>query len=235
MKKVKLFCLAHAGGSAMYYCKWKKMLSDSIELIPLELAGRGNRITENFYNNCNEAINDILKQVSGKLDNSEFAFWGHSMGTIITYELARKLKELKEEEPVCMFFSGRCPPHIIKKEEKIHILPNNEFINKIKEYGGMPDEVLKEEQLMKLVTPILKADFKLIDDYKYVNDGFKFNCDIVALIGKDDKGGATKEFREWSKYTNGNCKIYELEGGHFYLNDREDEILNIINQKLVFQ
>ena len=110
MKRIRLFCLPYAGGSAMLYTRWKKFLHDSIELYPVELAGRGSRSKEPFYNSVNDAVDDIYNSIEETLDDTEFAFFGHSMGCVLVYELMYRIKELKNRIPIHAFFSLRKLP-----------------------------------------------------------------------------------------------------------------------------
>jgi surfactin synthase thioesterase subunit len=233
MKKIKLFCLPHAGGFAMYYNKWKSHIEKNIEIIPLELSGRGRRMSEDYYNNFDEAINDLLSQVIVELDGSQFAFWGHSMGAMLAYELAHKIMEIKNQEPINLFMSGRYPPHIIKNKKSIHLLCDEDFIEEIIKFGGMPIEVLQDKNLMEVIIPILRADFKIIGSYEYVKRANKFNCDIVALTGNEDNEVKTQSLLQWEEHTNGSCYVHELGGGHFYINNNVGRIINIINAKIL--
>jgi len=233
MEKIKLFCLPHAGGSSIYYSQWRKIINTDIEIIPLELSGRGRRYAEEFYNNFDEALSDLFNEISIKLDNNEFAIFGHSMGAILAYELAYKIKETKDKEALTLFFSGRCPPHIVENEKYIYLLPDKQFIDEIIKYGGIPKEVLAEKELMEMVIPILRADFRVLNTYKYIQKEHKFNCDIVALTGKDDEGVNIKNFLQWKEHTNSSCIVHEFQGGHFYLKNNISKIINIISEKLL--
>ena len=104
MKKIKLFCFPYAGGSSVVYDKWKKHLSNSIELIPIEYPGRGRKFTAPLCKNINEIVEDAFDSVKNHLDGSSFSFWGHSMGALIAYELSHKFKQLNYVAPVHIFF-----------------------------------------------------------------------------------------------------------------------------------
>jgi surfactin synthase thioesterase subunit len=115
MAKTILFCIPYAGASARTYLGWKKWLSPNLDLHPIELAGRGLRLGESFYQNINEAVEDIYCNISALLLDHKVAFFGHSMGTILLYELLWKMKCAGMREPEHVFFSGRFPPFIEKK------------------------------------------------------------------------------------------------------------------------
>jgi len=109
-EKTKLFCIPYAGGSANLYNKWAQTLSKDIELVPLELAGRGTRISEGFYKNLEVAVDDIFNQIVDHIYDSNYAFFGHSLGAFLVYELTQKIMSLNLPLPKHIFFSGRRSP-----------------------------------------------------------------------------------------------------------------------------
>ncbi|GAE87116.1 thioesterase II family protein [Acetivibrio straminisolvens] len=231
MNKIKLFCFPYAGGSSAAYIGWKKYLSDKIELRPLDLAGRGRRINEPLYNSIEEVIEDIFPRIQNELCDSPYCIFGHSMGSILAYELVRKARMLKLREPEHVFFSGRMPPFIISKTQN-HLLSDSEFIKLLEEFGGMNNEILSNQQLLSLFLPIIRADYRIVELYKHTDDGFKLNCDITVLNGKWDKLANPDVLGRWRECTDKSCNFFEFDGGHFFINDFKPEILNIINNTI---
>lgn len=229
MNKIKLFCFPYAGGSATVYIKWIKKLNRNISLIPLELAGRGRRFREPHYHNFSGAVDDVYKEVCGQLKDTEhFMFYGHSMGSLLAYEVTHRLKEALYKEPMHIFFSGRYPPHITKNE-RLHLLPDEEFIKAIVKYGGTPGELLENRELLGIFLPIIRADYRMLDTYAYTERPVKLDCSISVLNGSEDENILDFEVKQWSGYTNRQCYFYEFDGGHFFINDKSDEIIDIIN------
>src|SRR6185369_7818116 len=111
MSKIKLFCLPYAGGSSMVFHKWKKYLNSEIELRAIELAGRGRRIHESMYQDRAEAVEDVFQLIKDEIRQSPYALLGHSMGSLIAYEVAQKIRANKLPEPLHVFFSGSSAPH----------------------------------------------------------------------------------------------------------------------------
>lgn len=231
MNRIKLFCFPYAGGSSAVYMGWKKHLSDKIELRPLDLAGRGRRISKPLYNSIEEVIEDIFPQIKNELCDSPYSIFGHSMGAILAYELVRKARIHKLREPDHVFFSGRVPPFIFPGT-KNHLLPNSEFIKLLEEFGGMNEEILSNQQLLSLFLPIIRADYKIVELYKHIEDGFKLDCDITILNGKMDRLANRDDVSKWKECTNKACTFYEFDGGHFFINDYKSKILEIINNTL---
>lgn len=231
MKKLKLFCLPYAGGSANIYLKWKKILANHIELCPLELAGRGKRYEEPFYENIDAAVEDIYDSLKNQVTETEFALYGHSMGSILAFELSHKFYERLGVLPKHVFFSGHSAPNIPRKDKKIYLLPDEEFKNELLNLGGTPKELFKEEELLELFLPLLRADFNIIENYIYKDKKVKLNCNITVLNGKKDDL-TLNDTIEWRNHTNKDCKILMFDGGHFFINDNTEDIVRIINDTL---
>ncbi len=231
MQKIKLFCLPYAGGSATFYSKWKKFLHDSIELYPVELAGRGRRSKEPFYESVNDAVDDIYRSIEGELDDTEFIFFGHSMGSVLVYELMYKIKELKNKVPAHAFFSGRYPPHIKRLDKIFHKMPEEEFIDEIYKIGGMQKEFFEHRELLDVFVPIIKADYKIIEEYNHVSKSDRLNIDITVFNGTQDKDVIPDDLKEWHSITDRECDVIEFEGGHFFIFHKHQEIVDIINHK----
>jgi medium-chain acyl-[acyl-carrier-protein] hydrolase len=232
MDRIKLFCLPYAGGSAMVYSKWKKYLHNMIDLHPVELAGRGNRLGDPFYNTFEEAVDDVYKLIESELDGSPYAIFGHSMGSLLVYELYCRIREYKQREPVHLFFSGWYPPHINKNRRILHLLPDIEFWNEILKYGGTSPEIMEHPELISIFIPILKADFRMLENHNNIPLGLVFNHDITAFYGREDIEVDGREIEGWRKYTGKQCNIYEFDGGHFFINNESVRITSIINNTL---
>ncbi len=168
MKKIKLFCIPYAGGSAMVYHKWKNKLNSVIELHPIELAGRGSRYNEPLYKSLDEAVNDIYRYIISHIDSSPYALFGHSMGSYLTFELFHKLTSMRHKEPIHIFFSGKESPQSNKSKRQIHLLDDLNFKSKILELGGTPEELINNEELSHFFLPIIRADYKITEKYKYL-------------------------------------------------------------------
>jgi surfactin synthase thioesterase subunit len=231
--RVKLFCLPYAGGSVMVYSKWQKYLHDSVDTCPLELSGRGRRFEEPFYNNIEEAVSDLYQSIQDQLDNAPYVFFGHSMGSLLVYELIFKIRENKRREPLHTFISGKNPPHITENNRKLHKLPDREFMEEIIKLGGTPNEILKEPELLSLVIPILKADYKLLETYQWTPKNDNINCGLTVFGGTEDADVNIKDLAEWRQYTSREFNLYQFGGGHFFINEKTADIVEIINQTLI--
>ncbi|KOR89418.1 thioesterase II family protein [Paenibacillus solani] len=229
---VSLICLPYAGGSAQVYKRWSNRLHSAVRLVPAELAGRGSRMSERFYANVIEAVEDLLPLVKETaLASDSYALFGHSMGSLLGYELLHALYEEGFPLPSAVFLSGRGAPHCEQeKARRIHMLADDEFLDELKKYGGISDELFQHRELVDMFMPILRADFNLIGEYEHRMRP-PLPLRLTILCGKDDdcvKGPLS----EWEYYATGGSETVLFEGGHFFLHERESEIVEMINKML---
>jgi surfactin synthase thioesterase subunit len=233
LEKIKLFCFPYAGGSSMVYTKWKKFLGNIVDIEPMELAGRGKRMIEPLNNSLDEVVNDLYEKIIEKINvDTVYTMFGHSMGSTIAYELFYKLKENNKTLPVHMFFSGRFPPYI-SKQTNYHKLPDEEFINSLKRLGGIDSTFTSNKELMDLFLPIIKSDYKMVEEYVYKEKKGAINCNITILNGKRDSITNDVDMKKWCDCTNKNCKMYEFDSDHFFINSHMDDVLQIIQKTLL--
>ncbi|MEK3902763.1 thioesterase II family protein [Paenibacillus sp. FSL R7-0179] len=228
MSQITLFCLPHAGASASIYAKWRPFLNASIVLYPVELAGRGKRLNENQYNSLEEAIDDIYIQIKPLL-KSPFALFGHSMGSLLAYELSCKIKQQDGLEPVHLFVSGRKAPQCPSSKRLINLLPDDEFTREIKKLRGTPEEIFQNKELFDFFKPILRADYKMIEEYEPPVRDFILSCGVSVLNGTEDNI-AIEELTAWKQLTTGEFNITDFEGGHFFIYENVSSIVHQINE-----
>lgn len=225
---IKLYCIPYAGASSVIFNKWNRMMNSSVEVIPMELAGRGGRTGEPFYNNISDAVDDLYKQISQD-DHTSFAIFGHSMGAIIAFELTKRLCE-KQQGPKVLICSGRKAPQFHSKEI-IHNLEEKEFIKRIIELGATPAELFESQELTEIFLPILQSDFKIIEEYRYSNTRTHMNCDLVVMSGQLDDI-SQEELFGWQQHSSKPCLFQFFEGGHFFIHDNEAEVINYLDRLL---
>lgn len=224
----------------MVYSNWKDDLDRSILVYPVELAGRGRRIAEPFYNSMDEAAEDVIRMIKYDLADAPYAFFGHSLGTGLAYHVAQKLRTRVYPQPIHLFFSGRGAPHILRKDKPpYHTLPENEFREKVMDLGGTPEEFFEQPELLEILLPLLRADFKISWLFtKYYSEHFDaakaLNCNINVFIGKEDDV-KPEQIEGWKAHTNQTCTIHSFDGGHFYLNHEKEKkmMLKMVNDTLV--
>ncbi|WP_103070891.1 thioesterase II family protein [Aquimarina sediminis] len=230
-KKIKLFCLPYAGGSASIYTKWKPRLAKNIELCPVELAGRGRRISDSFYTNLNEAVENIYDLIKDDILEYDYAFYGHSMGALLTYEFLQKVALLGLKPPIHAFFSGRNAPHTARTRRKYSSMSPSEFEEEILALGGTPPEFFAYPELRELFIPLLRSDFSIAETIVDRPNITPLKSNISVLIGKNEDI-SPDQVNGWKLHTDKKCSIYYIKGGHFFLQDQKDTIVDIINTTL---
>ncbi|SHJ15824.1 thioesterase II family protein [Aquimarina spongiae] len=235
MNKLKLFCLPYAGGSAAIFNKWKEFIDDTIEIIPIELAGRGSRIQAPMYTSVSEAVDDIFEIVKEGITDGPYALFGHSMGAMLAYELTTKIATQGLEGPQHIFFSGRAVPHIkMREDKKYHLLDEENFKKQVRKLGGTPPEFFKHPELLELFLPLLRNDFMLAATDYSNREIVPHSCNITVFLGKEED--MTHEQADgWKLHTEGVCSIHYFNGGHFFLNQYAKEMVELMNTTLITQ
>ncbi|MNB91826.1 Linear gramicidin dehydrogenase LgrE [compost metagenome] len=215
----------------MGYWKWKSFLHPLIELVPVELAGRGSRSQCGLYQSFDDAIADLYEIVERQLTDESFYIFGHSMGSLLAYELGQTLMENGCPVPMGMFFSGREAPQV-KKDKAYHLLNDEDFKDRIINIGGTPEDVFANKELNDLFVPILRADFKIHEGYIY-QEKKQLCCDINVISGTNDLCINPDDLEGWRYLTEQRCTFHMLEGGHMFIYDNVHAVTNIINHSII--
>lgn len=231
MSKIKVFPIPYAGASVNVYYGWNKLLPEGYELGLVELAGRGGRFNEPFYESIDEAAIDIAKRIGAQINDNEYVLFGHSMGALLAYEVYYKLIELGVKVPKHLFVSGRKAPQIGETKGEMKRLSDKDFMEMVDKFGGIPKQFYREDTI-KIFLPILRADFIMLDEYRYKEKLEKINCDVSILYAKDDFSTPLNEMEPWKDECKGNVSIYEFEGEHFFLNDHPEQVIECIVKTL---
>ncbi|MDO6435729.1 thioesterase domain-containing protein [Flavitalea sp. BT771] len=232
---MNLFCLPFAGGSKYSYTDYQKHARDKLNLISVELPGRGTRFKEKLLQDASQAVDDILRQIQPVLQEP-YAIYGHSMGGLLAFLTLKKIIEANLPRPLHLFVSGCGGPATLesKREEKYHELTKEDFLAKVKEMGGMPDEVLQCDELMVFFEPILRSDFKIVEMYRY-SQSAPFDVPISVFFGSEEET-KYEDARLWQQETTGELKIREFPGKHFFIFSFSEEIvkdiIHTLNQKI---
>ena len=227
----RLFCLAYAGGSSSIYASWQNTLPDFIEVLPIQLPGRGSRMGEKPFTDLSQTAQAIHDALLPWFKEKPFAFFGHSMGATIGFEVARRLESEDGIRPFAMFASGRQAPHVPDRYPPIYNLPHDQFIRELKRLNGTPREVFEHQELMDLVVPILRADFQAIDTYRYI-PAAPLECPIVALCGENDQDVHREDIEAWRIHTSQDFRCRIFPGDHFYLHSQRPALLQELAQEI---
>ena len=228
--KLRLFCFSYAGGNASTYRDWHKLLPRDVEVCSVQLPGRGSRFKERAYTTLSSLLDALQQAIVPHID-VPYAFFGHSMGAQLAYELARRLRDSGCREPSCLIVSGRRAPQRPPRNKPIHTLPEGEFREEIRRLNGTPDEALNNPELMDIVSPILRADCQVVETWEYqVSE--PINVPLLALGGVKDKQVSLEDLEDWRSVTRGPFTLELFSGDHFFINQVTDSLLNTISQAL---
>jgi surfactin synthase thioesterase subunit len=226
MNKLNVFCLPFAGGNKYSYRGYVRHAAPNLNIIPIELPGRGSRFKEQLLTSADEMANDVLNQLEPQL-NEPYAIYGHSMGTVIGYLVTRKIIERNLPRPRFLVMTGSGGPSVDYNEPVRYLLPKNEFIQKVRELGGCPEEILQDENMMLFFEPILRADFQVVETFDYTELP-PFDIPITVMVGLNEKA-TYNDALAWKKETTGKVEVRQFPGKHFFIFDYEKEIVEIIN------
>lgn len=230
--RVRLICLPFAGGSANSYWEWPTYLPEEVEVVPIQLPGRESRFDEPAIDSADLLAGRLLEGILSYLDRP-FALFGHSMGALIAFELARRLRT-RCLEPVHVFASGCKAPHLPRdRSTHRHHLPDREFIAAVGDMNGVPREVLMNADLMEVILPALRNDFKLVETYRYHSQP-PLRCPVSAFGGRHDNEVTQGEIEAWSRHTMGSFQVHMLPGDHFFLNSSRPSLLRLITEQLAW-
>lgn len=216
--RVRLFCFPFAGGGAMIYRGWSDVLPAEIEVVPIQLPGRERRMREAPFTQMAPLVDALVEALSPHLDDLPYAFFGHSMGAVIGYEVAHHLRQAGHSLPRQLLVSARTAPQLAGDSKQYYALPDPEFRARLEEINGTPQAVLENDELMTLMMPLLRADFELNDTYPETLHP-PFDCPVSAYGGLSDEDVSEKDLRAWSEVTSGPFKLRMMRGDHFFLND----------------
>ncbi len=228
--RVRLVCFPHGGGGPQAYQEWSDLLNDDIEVFSVSLPGRGSRFREPPVDNMDALTDAILKDFQQHLDKP-FAFFGHSVGALVCYDVARKMEKQGLALPLELFLSAHPAPHLIGRHKNMHQLSDGELIAVIKRLGLVPEDELNNSELTQLILPPMKADFAAAETYQ-ATDAPRLQIPITALGGSKDELVNTEELHAWRQYSSAQFAVNIYEGDHFYIHDNLDAIHRHITNNL---
>ncbi len=227
---IRLFCLPYAGGGSQIFRTWPDKLPASVEICMVELPGRGVRLREPLFTRLRPLVEAIAQNLEKHLDRP-FVFFGHSMGALLSYEIARYFRRHNIRRPAHLFVSGRGAPQIPGPEPPIHMLPESEFIGELRRFNGTPAEVLEHEELMGLMLPILRADFAICETYHYEPES-PLDCPITSFGGLEDESVSVDRINAWREQTSSTFRAHLFPGDHFFLHTAQPLLLQTLSQGL---
>ena len=230
--RLRLLCFPYAGGGVSVFRVWPDILPSEIEVWAIQLPGRDGRRRETMPDDLQTLAFDVANGLGPLLD-APFACFGHSMGALLAFEFAREIRRRGQIGPVHLFVSARRAPQLTRTETPLHTLPEEPFIEMLRQrYNSIPAAVLAEPELLKLLLPIVRGDFKMIEMYQYREEA-PLDCPINAFGGAQDELALQDDLAAWQAQTHGSFKMQMFQGGHFYLQDALPQLLAAVAMELI--
>lgn len=227
-----MICFPFAGGGAQSYSGWSTLMPEGIEVVAVKLPGREARMRETPVRDARSLVDEMLGEVQDYLD-IPFVLYGHSLGALLAYEFARRLRDTSLA-PECLVVSARVPPHRRPPRESIHALPQDQFVEALRRMDGTPAEVLQDAGLMALVSPMLRADLAMNDEYVHADEPL-LDCNIVAFGGLDDPDAGRGAMQAWGELTHGDFSMRMVPGGHFFIRSAPALFLRLLSIEIFEQ
>ena len=219
----RLVCFPFAGGSASFYRPWRALLNPRVELCAVQLPGRESRFGEPLIRDRELLITQLLDVVSPLLDKP-CVFFGHSMGAMLAHRVALGLTRGGGGGPVALLVSAHPAPQLPVEATEVSQLPDEQFLAKVRQYGGAPKGALENAALMALMLPVLRSDFVIAARPAVANDA-RMSTPITAFGGDADRSVTREELAAWSDVTAGGFSLRMLAGDHFFLQQCTSELL----------
>lgn len=232
LAQLKLFCFPYAGAGPVVYRNWPLSLPAQVELVALRYPGRESRLREKSFTSLRPMLDNIFTEITPYLDRP-FAFFGHSLGGLIAFELTRMLRSKQAPIPKHLFISSRRAAHLPDRYPPLHTLNDDDFTQMVQQrYSGIPDIIMNDPDLLELFLPILKADFSVLETYQYTPDQ-PLDMPVSTFVGQHDPGTSLQDIMAWQDQTLRQISVQTFPGGHFYLQNQQDNLLQAISKDLI--
>ena len=213
--KIRLFCFPFAGGSAATYLPWVESFGKEVELVFFQPPGRAYRISEPPHDDMDSLVDELMEHAS-YITRIPYVVFGHSLGSRVAYELICRLQSLGLPLPKYFIASGSRAPHLPNEKEPICDLPHNKFVLELERLSGTPKEILSNSELLELLTPALRADFRIAETYQA--KATTIQTPMLVLHGEDDNDIKSEQVTAWSELSQHETTITYLPGDHFFIN-----------------
>jgi len=228
--RLRLFCFPWAGVGASAFYSWLTHLPGEVELTAIQYPGREDRLGETPLRRLSPLLELLIRDLTTYCDRP-FAFFGHSMGALVAFELTRELMRAGLPAPGHLFVSGRQAPQLPEPRAPILDLPDAEFIAELQQrYGGVPEAIARDPELSAIFLPAIRADLELVYAYAY-EPGPALDCGISAFGGTEDRIGR-EHLEGWRLQTSGPFRLHLLSGDHFFLTARTEEVVRRVTEDM---
>jgi medium-chain acyl-[acyl-carrier-protein] hydrolase len=229
--KIRLFCFSHAGAGTAAYRGWGRAAQPHLEVCTIQLPGRENRLREAPVTSLAELVQPLADSIQSASDRP-FAFFGHSLGAIVAFETARQIRRCGGQLPMALFVSASRAPQLPWPHPPVQHLDDLELLAEVdRRYGSVPSVVLEDAELRQLLTPGLRGDMTLIENYRYEREA-PFDIPVVAFGGDIDEMVRRPELEQWNEQTCKSFRLRILDGDHLFLQSKRQDLLEDIGGSL---
>ena len=230
--RVRLFCLPFAGSGASVYRGWPSALT-GVDIVPVQFPGREGRLREPALSDIEALIVGATSGILPLAYDLPYALYGHSLGSIVAFEVARRLRAAGAPAPVHLIVGARRAPHVPNRLPIVGHLPDPAMLAALEEvFGkGVPDEVAAVPELLELLLPMLRADIRASEGYEYRAED-PLTCAVNALCGSSDASALPHEVEAWSKETTGPFAFSFIPGDHFFVRGAPTHVLRVVARAL---
>ncbi|MGN9779209.1 thioesterase II family protein [Micromonospora sp. H33] len=211
---IRLLCLPYAGGGSSAYAGWQDVLGPGVDVCPVELPGRQTRWRDSAYTRVRPLVEALASALAGELA-VPYALFGHSMGALVAFELARELRRRGAGLPRALFVAGGLAPQLRREAPDIHDQPDRLVVERLRRLGGLDEEIVAEPELLELLLPTIRADFSICETYEYRPEP-PLPCPVVAFAGDEDDEVPPERVAPWREHTSAAFSLHVLPGGHFF-------------------
>lgn len=227
---LRLFCFPFAGGGASAFRSWGGALGSTVEVCPVQLPGREERYNEAAIGSLAGLAHAVVREMGPYLDKP-YALFGHSMGALLAYEVAQTLAEQGAPSPERLLLSSYPAPHRPVTRAPIHGLPDSAFIEEMRQLDGTPEAVLREPELLAFVLPILRADFRACETYRYAERA-PLGVPLTIYGGDADREVTGDELSHWRAQTLAGFRQRMFPGHHFFIQSARESLLEDVAASL---
>jgi surfactin synthase thioesterase subunit len=225
-----LVCLPYAGGSAAAFAQWQPHLDPQIALVPASLPGRDARANEPPSRNLLELASRVADGLAATL-TSPLVLFGHSMGGLLAFEVARELRRRNHPEPELLILSAVRSPERTTKHVPLHVLPEDELVRRLRSLGGIPEPFLAAPALLRSYLPALRADLEAYETYRYRTEP-PLATPFLVLGGANDPLVQRTDLDAWGCHTSSGCRVRLVRGAHFFIHSARTGVLRLLDREL---
>lgn len=228
--RIRLICFPHGGGGPQTYRPWADLFPDDIEVLAINLPGRGNRRREKPLTSMSELSAAVAAALEPALDKP-YAFFGHSVGALVAYETANRLRESNNPLPTRLILSAHKVPAESHEPDPMYRLSDEDLLARIRTLGLVDAEALVNPELVDFILPPLRADFQVSETYRY-RPQTALPVPITTFGGSADPLLGADDLARWDDYTSSKFSQRMFEGDHFYTVSGADEVTSEVAQLL---